>query len=240
MKKLFLAATLLVSFTGYSQSVNTFFNDSDTFFKKYVSDGSVSYASVKKNISEIDGLYKQVGDMNLSKENDVNKKTFYINAYNIIVIYWVAKHYPLKSPLDDSGFFDKVKHKVAGEDLTLNALEIKKLLSTFKDARVHFVLACAARSCPPLASFAYTPDQLDKQLTERTTQALNNPNWLKVQSTKKKVELSKIFEWYNKDFTAGGKSLIEWINQYRKEKIPTSYSVGYYEYDWALNDVAVR
>ena len=240
MKHLLLIALLLITFFSYSQNVNTFFKDSDTFFKKYVAGGSVSYASVKKNITEIDGLYKQIGAMSLSNENEITKKAFYINAYNIIVIYWVAKHYPLKSPLDDSGFFDKVKHKVAGEDLTLNALEIKKLLLTYKDARIHFALACAARSCPPLASFAYLPDQMEKQLTDRTMQALNNPNWLKVQAGKKKVELSKIFEWYNKDFTTGGKSLIEWVNQYRTEKIPASYSVGYYEYDWALNDMATK
>jgi hypothetical protein len=200
----------------------------------------VSYTSIKKNNIEIDGLYKQVGALNLSKENEATKKAFYINAYNITVIYSVAKNYPVKSPMDILGFFDKIKHNVAGDEFTLNELEKSKLLLPYKDARVHFALVCAARSCPPLASFAYKPNQLDKQLTERTTQALNNPNWLKVQTGKKKVELSKIFEWYNKDFTSGGKSLIEWINQYRKEKIPASYSVGYYEYDWALNDVAKR
>ncbi len=238
MRKLFLILAALTIQNGiHAQNVNTFFNQSDAFFKKYVSNGSVSYTSVKKNIGEIEVLYKQVGAMNVSKENDATKKAFYINAYNVIVIYYVAKHYPLKSPLDNSGFFDKVKHKVSGEDLTLNALEIKKLLLTYKDARVHFALACAARSCPPLASFAYMPDQLDKQLTERTTQAVNDSDWLKVQPGKKSVELSKIFDWYKKDFTTDGKSVIDWINPYRKEKIPASYSVGYYEYNWKLNDM---
>ena len=106
----------------------------------------------------------------------------------------------------------------------------------YKDARFHFALACAAKSCPPLASFAFLPTTLDKQLTERTTQALNNPNWIKVNDSQKKVELSKIFEWYKKDFTADSKSEIEWINQFRKEKIPTTYAVGFYEYDWRLNE----
>lgn len=240
MKHIFLAPLFLITFFSNSQTVDTFFNDADVFIKKYVSDESVSYASVKKNMTEVDGLYKQVGAMDLSKANAATKKSVYINAYNIIVIHSIAKNYPLKSPMDIAGFFDKIKHNVAGEKLTLNELEKNKLLLPYKDARVHFVLVCAARSCPPLANFAYKPDQLDKQLTERTTQALNNPNWLKVQAAKKKIELSKIFEWYNKDFTSSGKSLIEWINQYRKEKIPASYSVGYYEYDWTLNDAAAK
>jgi hypothetical protein len=216
--------------------LSAFTDSSDSFLKKYVSNGSVAYTKIKQNIGEVEALYALIGEMNLSGVDVAMQKSFYINAYNLIVIYWVAKHYPLKSPLDNSGFFDKVKHKVAGEEITLNSLEIKKLLLLYKDARLHFALACAAKSCPPLASFAYTPVALDKQLTERATAALNNPGWLKINNAEKKVELSKIFEWYKKDFTADGKTELEWINQYRKEKIPATYAVGFYEYNWALNE----
>jgi len=231
---LFFLATSLMSF-GEDQ-LSAFTSSSDSFLKKYVSNGSVAYTKIKQNIGEVEALYALIGEMNLSGVDVAMQKGFYINAYNIIVIYWVAKHYPLKSPLDNSGFFDKVKHKIAGEEITLNSLEIKKLLLPYKDARLHFALACAAKSCPPLASFAYTPVALDKQLTERATAALNNPGWLKINNAEKKVELSKIFEWYKKDFTADGKTELEWINQYRKEKIPATYAVGFYEYNWALNE----
>ncbi len=231
---LFFLTTALMSF-GEDQ-LSPFTSSSDSFLKKYVSNGSVAYTKIKQNIGEVEALYALIGEMNLLGVDVAMQKSFYINAYNIIVIYWVAKHYPLKSPLDNSGFFDKVKHKVAGEEITLNSLEIKKLLLPYKDARLHFALACAAKSCPPLASFAYTPVALDKQLTERATTALNNPGWLKINNAEKKVELSKIFEWYKKDFAADGKTELEWINQYRKEKIPATYSVGFYEYNWALNE----
>lgn len=214
----------------------SFIKSADGFFKKYVSNGSVAYSKIKQNMLEIDGLYASVGEMDLSKIDEASKKAFYVNAYNIVVIYWVAKHYPLKSPLDNSGFFDKIKHKIAGEEMTLNGLEIKKLLIAYKDARLHFALACAALSCPPLASFAYQSAILDKQLEERASFALNNPSWLKVNDAQKKIELSKIFEWYKKDFVASGKTEIEWINQFRKEKIPATYAVGFYEYNWALNE----
>jgi Protein of unknown function, DUF547 len=237
--KHFLALFLWIAATFSAQAadnLSVFIKSSDVFFKKYVANGSVAYTKIKQNLPEVEELYKQAGEITLSGIDAEMQKAFYINAYNIIVIYWVAKHYPLKSPLDNSGFFDKIKHKVAGEEMTLNGLEIKKLLAVYKDARFHFALACAAKSCPPLANFAYTPATLDKQLTERTKQALNNPNWLKVNSATKVIELSKIFDWYKKDFTAGGKTEIEWINQYRIEKLPESFKVGYYEYDWKLNE----
>lgn len=217
--------------------VNSFIAGADKFFSTYVRNGMVSYKTVKTNLAEIESLYGMVGSMNLTGVDDVHRKAFYINAYNLIVIYQVSKYYPLKSPLSHSGFFDKVEHKVAGEMITLNELEIKKLLQAYGDARIHFALACAAKSCPPLASFAYQPDKLDEQLNARATQAINNKTWLKVDASRKKVELSKIFEWYQKDFTAAGGSVIDWINKFRKEKIPSAYSVSYYEYDWALNEM---
>lgn len=217
-------------------NLDSFLSGSDAFFKKYVSNGSVNYELIHKNPKEIDLLYSYIGDADLGDLTDEEKKAFYINAYNLIVIYQVSKYYPLKSPLDASGFFDKVKHKVAGQMMTLNALEIKKLLMTYKDARIHFVLACAAKSCPELASFAYKPDILDKQLEERTQKSINDSDWLKVNNSSRTVEISKIFKWYKKDFEADHGSIRTFINEYRNNKIPGNYSFSYYEYNWALND----
>lgn len=242
MKKLISTLFIIVLFlnmplAGNATDLNSFFKQADAFLKKYVKEGRVAYKDIKQNSSEIESLYKTINSADLSSASELEKKAFYINAYNLIVIYHVSKYYPLKSPLDQSGFFDKVKHTVAGEPLTLNALEIKKLILTTKDPRVHFALACAAVSCPPLASFGYTPQQLDQQLRERTVLALNDPNWLKIHTNENKVLLSKIFDWYKKDFTMNGESsVIEFINKYRKNKIPTGYQVGYYEYDWSLNE----
>jgi len=236
--KTFLSA-LLLSFsivTSQAASLTSFTDKADAFLNKYVKNGQVAYKSIKQNLSEISGLYSDIENMNLSSASDAEKKAFYINAYNLIVIYQVTKFYPLKSALDQSGFFDKVKHKVAGENLTLNHLEIKKLILAYKDPRIHFVLACAAKSCPPLASFAYMPATLDKQLEDRTKLALNDKDWLKVKPAENKVLLSKIFEWYKKDFAMTGMTVLDFINKYRSNKIPESYNVGYYEYDWSLNE----
>ena len=230
-----LVLVLITTLSSLANSGKAFTERADIFFKKYVKNGSVDYKSINANKAEITLLYKEIGQMNINAFSDQEKNAFYVNAYNLIVIYWVAEYYPLKSPLDKSGFFDKVKHKVAGEELSLNVLEIKKLLLPYKDGRFHFVLACAAKSCPPLASFAIQPDKLEQQLNERTTLALNNNEWLRVENTLKKVALSKIFDWYKGDFTQKG-SVIDWINQYRKAKIPVDFKVEYYEYNWSLNE----
>ncbi len=238
MKKVIILSLLAVIATNIQATdLTTFYKKSDTFFKKYVNNGKVAYKTIKANQSEIQGLYDDIGSMNLSSASADQKKAFYMNAYNLIVIFQVSKYYPLKSPLDQSGFFDKVKHKVGGEPMTLNYLEIKKLILANKDPRIHFALACAAVSCPPLASFAFTPSNMESALTTRTKKALDDKSWLKVNASAKKVELSKIFEWYKKDFTMNGaESLLDFINKYRSAPIPSSYKISHYEYDWSLNE----
>ncbi|MEQ9415407.1 MAG: DUF547 domain-containing protein [Cyclobacteriaceae bacterium] len=237
MKTIIWFATFAFSISiAKSDDVTSFTQSADTFLKKYVSKGVVDYVNIKKNNSDIQSLYKTIRTISLKDQNNNTKKAFYINAYNLVVIQSIVKNYPVKSPMDIEGFFDKQTHLIAGEQLTLNALEKEKLLNVYQDARFHFVLVCAAKSCPTLMSGAYTPEQIETQLMERTKLTVNDKDWLKLSPSQQTVQLSKIFDWYNGDFTSKGKTLLSWINDFRDVKIPTNYKVSYYEYDWALND----
>lgn len=227
---------LLLSLLSGPSEFDSFMTSADAFLSKNVRNGNVAYSEIHNNPAEIGQLYEQIGNMDLSGLDEEEKKAFYINAYNLVVIYQVSKYYPLKSPLDASGFFDAVKHKVAGESITLNVLEYKKLLIPYQDARVHFTLACAAKSCPLLASFAYDASKLDTQLDERTRKAINDKKWLMVNASSQTASISKIFDWYKKDFIRDGGSILGYINKYRDEKIPSAFAVDFYEYNWQLNE----
>ena len=220
---------------GLLSGITPFTEEANTLLSDQVSAGKVDYQAIKNDHRRIDALYQQIGDLSLDGISDAEKKAFYINAYNIITIYQVVENYPVKSPQEVDGFFDQKKHTVAGESLTLNELEKKKLLEPYQDPRVHFVLVCAATSCPPLADFAYEADQLDEQLDQKTRQALNNDQFIRVKEDQNSVEISKIFEWYQDDFIRKTASPLAFINQYRDKKIPSTYRVDYYEYDWTLN-----
>ena len=50
--------------------------------------------------------------------------------------------------------FDSKKFQLAGEKLTLNQIEKQKLKPEI-DPRVHFVLVCAALSCPVLEAYQF-------------------------------------------------------------------------------------
>ncbi|MEP1093683.1 MAG: DUF547 domain-containing protein [Cyclobacteriaceae bacterium] len=218
-----------------NQQMDLFFKLSDYYFSKYVYKGMVDYRYASSYSKEIDALYNLIGEVDLTSASKNEKMAFCINAYNLLVIYQVAKSYPIGNPLDQDGFFDKNPHKVAGREITLNQLEIDHMLRKFEDSRFHFVLACAAKSCPRLADFAYKPENVESLLEKRTKMTLNDDTFIRVIDGSSKVQISKIFEWYAGDFK-NADSILEYINNFRDEKIPTNYAIEYYEYDWNLNE----
>jgi len=228
-----LALLLLTNVSFGQQLSNQFFTEANSFFNQHVQSGAVDYSSAKKS-GALKSLIATVGSTDLSSASDTEKKAFYINAYNLLVINAAAQSYPLNSVNEIPGFFDRKKHTVAGQSATLNKLEKDLLIKVTGDERLHFVLVCGAVDCPPIVNFAYTPSKLDQQMETQTRIALNNPNFIKVGT--EKTELSKIFQWYVGDFGGNQKSVLAFINKYRNEKLGTSTKVGYYEYNWKLND----
>lgn len=233
-----LTAVALIIFVGQSwaQDTSGFFSKSDAFFNTYVSNGRVAYSKIKANPDGLNELVEMAKAINISKSDAKTYQAFWINGYNISVIKGIVENYPLKSPLDVAGFFDKTKHNIGGKEITLNDIENKLLRANFpKEARFHFVLVCAGLGCPPIIAKAYLPNTLEAQLQQQAELALNDANFVRIKG--KKVNLSQIFEWYKGDFTQGGKSLIDYVNLYRKEKLDAKSKVGYYPYDWTLNEI---
>ena len=226
---------LVLSFNmGFSQAPNTFFTKADVFFKANVANGKVNYSGIHKNQEQLNELLSLATTVRVSKNDAQNYQAFWINAYNVSVIKGIIDNYPIKSPLDKAGFFDKTTYKLGGKSITLNDIEHKLLRAQFKDARFHFVLVCGAIGCPPLINKAYLPSTLEAQLEKQTKIALNG-TFLQVNTKKKRVAGSEILKWYKEDFTMNGTSEIDYINKYRTEKIPSNFKLSYFTYNWNLN-----
>ena len=220
--------------TGSSaQELNTFFNETDSFLKATIIDGRVKYNTIKENSEDLKAVLDVAKDISVSESDVMNYQAFWINAYNLIVIDAIVKNYPLKSPLDVDGFFDKIKHSVGGKMITLNGIENDLLRAKFpNEPRFHFVLVCAGLSCPPIINEAYTPKKLETQMQRQTVLAINNPNFIRIEGNK--VNVSQIFEWYKDDFDRAG-GIVTFINTYRTSKLPEAIQFGYYPYDWTIN-----
>jgi len=236
MKNLFILtlAILTLSFSeSHSQTVQSFFDEADAIFKSYVSNGKVDYRAIKSDPDKLNSALETAKHINVSINDPKAYQAFWINAYNLSVIKGIVDNYPIKSPLDQKGFFDSTKYDLGGSSITLNDIENKKLRAQFDDARFHFVLVCGALGCPPIIDKAYRATNLENLLEQQTIKALNDSYFIKV--TEEKVAFSEIFKWYNKDFIKEGQTEIDFLNNYRKEKVPRDVKVTYYSYDWRLN-----
>ena len=237
MIKIRLFVLLLVVFVQgiTAQDPDMFFNKADAFFKTYITNGKVEYKALHEEPAILADLMELLKGVDVSNVNEYTYQAFWINAYNLQVIQGIVANYPLKSPLDVDGFFDKTKHEIAGKEVTLNQIENELLRGKFpNEPRFHFVLVCAGLGCPPIIDEAYRPSTLNEQLKTQTEKALNDPKFIRVDGGE--VKVSQIFEWYKSDFEKAG-GVVNFINSYREPKIPEDSKVSYYPYDWTLNSV---
>jgi len=236
MKKSLIILLVFFGITSAkAQTLESFFTQTDAFLKAHVYGGKVDYKSINANTETLDAILKLAEGLSVKKSDAKNYQAFWINAYNLTVIKGIVDNYPIASPLDKAGFFDKTKYNLAGQKVTLNSIENDLLRANFKDARFHFVLVCGAIGCPPLIAKAYLPSTLEKQLDAQTKLALNGDYFIKVNDKKKKVQGSEILKWYKVDFVQNGMTEIQFINKYRTNKIPENYKLNYFTYNWKLN-----
>jgi len=206
------------------------FADLDLFLKEAVYGGRVRYGDLAVAPVMLNDMVARIASADLEKAGTEQIKAFNINAYNVLVIQQVVEHYPIPSPMDIAGFFDRQTYLVAGKKTTLNDLEA----GLRSDPRVHFALVCGALGCPKILDGAFMPGKLDQQLDAVTRSALNDPMFLRYQEGDQYAELSQIFNWYAVDF--GGKdAIIAYINPFRSLPIPEETAINFYDYSWKLN-----
>lgn len=160
------------------------------------------------------------------------KMAYWINAYNAFTIKKIVDNYPVSSitKLDGGKPWDQKWISLGGKTYSLNNIENDILRPKYKDARIHFAVNCAAKSCPPILNKAWTAKNLEKYMEQQAKAFINNSKYNNI--TANKVAISKIFEWYAGDFG----NIIEYLNKYSTTKINANAQVVYKEYDWALNN----
>lgn len=205
----------------------------DGLLKKYVSaTGKVNYKALKTD-KKFDTYLQLLKDNPIQHNWSRNQKmAYWINAYNAFTIKLIVDNYPVSSitKLHGGKPWDHKWIQLGEKTYTLNDIEHKILRPQFKDARIHFAVNCAATSCPPVLNKAWTASNLNSNLERQTKLFINNGAFNSISD--KKVELSKIFEWYKEDFG----ELIAYINKYANSKAKDGAEISFKEYDWALNE----
>ena len=210
------------------------FKSWDTFLKKYVSvSGDVDYKSIKANKKELEAITKAFSETSvLTSWSKNDQLAFWINAYNVFTIDLIVNHYPIKSiqNLDGGKPWDVKRIAIGGKKYSLNNIENDIIRPQFKDARIHFAVNCAAKSCPPILNSAFFGKTLDEQLDAVTKKFISNTKYQNI--TPGKMTLSKIFDWYKVDFG----DIFTFINKYNAIKVNKNTAIVYKEYDWSLNE----
>lgn len=206
----------------------------DALLQQYVtSSGKVNYAGFKSNKAKLqaylDDLAANPVEAGWSR---AEKMAYWINVYNAFTIKLIVDHFPVQSitKLHGGKPWDVKWIKLGDKTYSLNQVENDILRPQYKDARIHFAVNCAAKSCPPLLNRAWTGGNLENYLEKQTRSFINSAKYNSINSGK--AQVSKIFEWYATDFG----NLIDFLNQYSETSIKANAAVSYQEYDWALNN----
>jgi hypothetical protein len=223
----------------------------DAILKIAVKDRLVDYGAVAKKRPQLDAYLARVAAAKASALGGPDDQlAFYVNAYNARVLRSVLVHGLDQSHgkvVDVKGFFDGEQETVAGEPLTLNELEEKKIRrldaapgakGISADPRVHFIVNCASKDCPPLAAHAYTAASLKTDLDERPRAYLTRPGECAVDDKQHRIVVVQIFEWYASDFAgeAGVRRFIAGYVPALKDKLlDDKWDLDYRPYDWSPN-----
>lgn len=179
-----------------------------------------------------------------------DRLAYYVNAYNALVFQGVLSRGPEKESVWKGGlisgysFFVSMKVRLDGETWSLKALEDDLIRNEFTDPRIHAALNCASVGCPRLPREAFVPQKLDAQLDEAMREFVEEDRNVAADPERKTVTLSKIFDWFEKDFLSYERArgnpdprIVDYVNRYRasKPKLDRSFRVRYFDYDKRVN-----
>jgi Protein of unknown function, DUF547 len=221
--------------------------------KYLVADGRVKYRTLKADVTSQPKhpLLQYLSETSELKKaeyetfSNEQKMAFLINSYNAFTLKLVIDHYPVKSIKDIGSLFKSPWKKeffslLEGEIKTLDAIEHDYLRAQFKDARIHAAINCASLSCPRLQPVAFTADKLGAQLDSAALEWLNDPARNHFDKTSHTMTLSKIFNWFEKDFVHGYGGISGFIKKFgpplAKDLAIQKAKIKFLTYDWKLNE----
>ncbi len=215
----------------------------ESLLQKYVNlRGMVDYGSWKASREDMKTLndyllqFAPPPGKNISKNEEVASL---INAYNAFTVKTILENYPTESILLIKNAWTQRTHQVGGKQVSLDDIEKGSLIPLI-GWKVHAVVVCAARSCPPLQKTAMKAESLEQQIEAAYRIWLYRVDLNRFSAADKLAEISQIFKWYEKDFKAGGgtKSILHRFALPRHKYFLSTgdFEIIYTKYHWGLND----
>lgn len=216
-----------------------------------VRDGTVDYAGLKQ--TESAELSNYLAALSATSPHCYqgwsrpDRFAFWINAYNAFTLRLILDHYPIDSIRSigwiPGGAFRQpfiALPALRKDPISLNTIEHEILRPEFRDARVHFAIVCASKSCPTLRSEAYRGAQLEQQLDEQARRFLAEPTKNRFDGNTRILKLSAIFNWFHEDFERDAGSIAAFVTRFAPTPMAAvaraaDVRIEYLDYDWSLN-----
>ena len=260
-----LLAVLLLAFAPLATAIDHSHKAWDELLKRhvrYVQGGNaslVAYAGFAKDRAQLKAVldeYQKVTRAEFDAWTRAEQQAFLINAYNAFTVEKILTRYPNLRSIRDFGtvFGNPWKDKfftLFGQPSYLDQIEheILRKDGAYDEPRVHAAVVCASIGCPMLRNDAFTAARLEAQLEDGMRRFLSDRTRNRYNPQARRLEVSKIFDWYGKDFERGHRgytSVKATLARYadlladkpedREAVRSQSVEVAFLEYDWALND----
>jgi len=232
---------------GDSSALKNLHQPFDEILKRYVIGTRFDYDGLVKSREDVRKLDAYINTLEKIDPDSLSRNhslAYWINMYNAAIIRLVVTNYPVESIKDIKAWWVLPPWlqnvvKVSGKNLNLYEIENDILRPQFKDARIHFAINCASIGCPPLWNHAYTGDNIDQQLDEAAARVINDSRWVEI--TPAEILLTKIFEWYDKDFKSHAGSIRDFLRRYLPKEqaalLEANQPLVFFDYNWNLNKV---
>lgn len=222
--------------------------------KHYHPAKGMDYKALKADKARLDQLRRQMAQVDVSTLSRKDQLAYWINLYNISVVGVVVDNYPVESIRDIStdpivrlNVFKKDVVPTKTGPMSLDAIEHGKIREGWKDARIHFAVNCAAKSCPPIRPEPYVGARIDQQLDDQARKFLNGPHGVRIEKDGGEVILhvTKILDWFADDFEQWGGGRVAFLRKYlpadKQKQIDAArgqVELEFQDYSWDLNDAS--
>lgn len=212
-------------------------------------EGAVRYERLREREAALDAYVEGLATAPVSTFSTQEQVAFWVNAYNAITLSVVVDAGPIGSirELDGGEVWKTRSFQVGGESLTLDQIENERA-RRLTDGRVHAVLNCASKGCPPLPPEPLVAERVEAQLDVAASR------WVGVNAFDVRgdtVYLSALFKWYPGDFEKWRQDAIPGANEAQTralwfvarfgspqdaERVTAgAYKLAWADYDWSLN-----
>lgn len=234
--------------------------DLTAILKDYVNaDGLVDYTGLSQTETraKVNGIVAALEKVDPTGWTEDQKLAFWINAYNISMIWNILDKYEevkkgLVTDFSDL-FFKQRAFSIAGQTVSLDQLEHNILrreapidgVSVEKlSPEIHVAISCAALSCPPIRPQIWKADTVRKELDAQMRKIANDKRFVSLENGK--PSLTTLADWFFDDFRDDGKTVGDFfadrldgqpeLQKALREAGDDKTKFVFKPYDWKLND----